>query len=144
MKTTYWSKKKKKKKRNVRFTFMSVNPKRMQPFYSIILLQYRWSFSNVMHQTKIHSMVISGNNNAASTSTQISKVTESISRVSSLFSTSLSHWTELLCVPSIFYAVTTAGINLSRKSDVTKRRSRPCIVTRRRYLVGRSVWTAVT
>ena len=32
---------------------------------------------------------------------------------------------------------------MSRKSDVIKRRSRPCIVKCRRYLVGRSVWTPV-
>ena len=38
-----------------------------------------------MQQTKIHSMIISASNNAASTSTQISKVTETISRVSSIF-----------------------------------------------------------
>ena len=66
--------------------------------------------------------------------------------VSSVFlnrrSTSLSHWTDLW-VPGIFLAVTTAGIKLSRKCDVTKRQSRPCIVTRRRYPVGRSVLTPV-
>ena len=130
------------KKGNVHFTFMSVYSKRMQLFYSISLFQQRWSFSSVMHQTKINSMVISANNNAASTSTQISKVTQSISRVSSISLTVVlnGHTAELLWVPGVFLAVITAGINLSRKSDVTKRRSRPCLVTRRRYLAGRSVW----
>ena len=33
--------------------------------------------------------------------------------------------------------------NLSRKSDVTKRRSRPCILTIGHYFAGRSIWTAV-
>ena len=74
-------------KKYVRFIFMSVYSKRMQLFYSIIL--------NVMHQTKIHSIIISANNNAASTSTQISKITKSISRVSSILlnrrSAPLSH-----------------------------------------------------
>ena len=53
------------------------------------------------------------------------------------------HTAELLWVPGVFLAVTTAGINLSRKSDVTEHRSRQCIVARRRYLVGRSVWRPV-
>ena len=32
-------------------------------------------FNNAMHQKEIHSMLIYGNDNAASTSTQITKVT---------------------------------------------------------------------
>ena len=103
-----------------------------------------------MHQTKIHLMVISANNNATSTSTQISKGTKAVSCVSSIFlncrSTPVSmngHTAEFLWVPDVFLAVTIAGINLSCKRDITKRRSRPCLVTCRRYLVGRSVWTPV-
>ena len=38
-----------------------------------------------MRQTEIHSMNISANDNAASASTQISKVTKSISRVSFMY-----------------------------------------------------------
>ena len=53
------------------------------------------------------------------------------------------HTAELLWVPCLFSAVTTAVINLPRKGDVTKRQSRPCIVTRRSYLVGRLVWAPV-
>ena len=105
----------------------------------------------ITHQTKIHSMVISANNNAANTSTQISKVTKiNISCVlhfpwpSQYIPVSLNgHTVELLWVPSVFLAITTAGINLPRKSGATKRRSQPSIVTRRRYLAGRSVWTPV-
>ena len=44
-------------------------------FQSIILLQEMWLYKNAMHQKRIHSMLIYGNDNAASTSTQITKVT---------------------------------------------------------------------
>ena len=132
-------------KRNVRFTFMSVYSKRMQLFYSIILLQQRWSFSIVMHQTKINSMVISANN-AASTSTQISKSQNqylmyppfSLTVAVHPWLTERTHcWVVMSarCIP--------CGHDRGHKSDVTKRRSWPCIVTRRRYLVGRSVWMPV-
>ena len=97
-----------------------------------------------MHQTKIHSM-----GTAASTSSQILKVTKSISRVSFPWQSQVIHLSlnghiaELLWVPGVCLAVTTAGTNLSHKSDVTKRRSQSCIVTRRHYLVCRSVWKPV-
>ena len=98
--------------------------------------------SNVMHQTKIHSLVISANNNAESISTQISKVTKSISRVSSIFlncrRTCLSHWTNTLlnCYECQVYSLSSRPLALmcNLKVDVTERRSRPCIFTRRRYL----------
>ena len=37
------------------------------------------------------------------------------------------HTADLLWVPGVFLVVTTSGINLSRKINITKRRSRPCI-----------------
>ena len=47
----------------------------MQFFHSIIVLQEMWLLNNAMHQNEIHFMLIYGNNNAASTSIQITKVT---------------------------------------------------------------------
>ena len=83
-------------KRNIRFTFKSVYSKRMQLFCSIFLLQYRWSFSNVMHQTK------SIRRSLAPITTPLAAVPANFerSRVSSIFlnrrSTSVSHWTDTL------------------------------------------------
>ena len=42
---------------------------RMHFFCSIILLQEMWLFNNNMRQKEIHSILIYGNDNAASTST---------------------------------------------------------------------------
>ena len=65
-----------------------------------------WLFNNAMRQKEIYSMLIYDNNNdndndnAASIITQITKVTKSISRVSSIYinhhSTFLSHRTDQL------------------------------------------------
>ena len=143
-------------KGNARFTFMSVYSKRMQLFYSILFSRFASVTFNLTSKQCYapNKNPFIANNNAASTSTYpTSKVTKSICRVSSIFlncrRTSLSRWTdtaELLWLPGVFLAVSTAVINMSRKSYVTKRQSRPCIhvVTRRRCLVGRSVWTPVT
>ena len=71
--------------RNFRFIFVSVNFKCMQAFHTNVC------FNNVDHsamvcaKTENHSMNISANDNAANTSTQISKVTKSISRVFFMF-----------------------------------------------------------
>ena len=46
-----------------------------------------------------------------------------------------------ICIPCCHDHWHKSVINLSCKSDVTKHRSWPCIVIRRHYLVGRSVWT---
>ena len=64
-------------------------------------LQWRQiKIKNAIRLEEIHSMLIYGNDNASSTSTQITKVTESISCVSSICinhrSTSLSHRTNQL------------------------------------------------
>ena len=91
-----------------------------------------------MHQTNIHSLIITISNNAASTSIQILKVTKSISRVSSIYlsrrSISLSHRTDILsrCYEWQVYSLLSrplASICHVNWSDVTKRW---------RYLVGRS------
>ena len=68
-----------------------------------------------MHKTEIHSMNISASDNAASTSTQISKVTESISRVLTIPASLSRHAAEILWVLDAFLTVTTTGINLTRK-----------------------------
>ena len=71
-------------KRTVHFIFMSAYSKLMQLFYSIILHQQHWSLSNFIHQTKIHSMVISANNNAVSTSTQITTCSFNVLKITTL------------------------------------------------------------
>ena len=49
--------------------------KQLQFFHSAVLLQEMWLFNNAMCQKEINLMHIYGNDNAASTSTQITKVT---------------------------------------------------------------------
>ena len=113
-------------------------------FYWIILLQETWLFNSATHQKEIHLMLIFGNNKAASTSTQITKVTQLISCMSSIcinnpaypcLTERSSWWIDMIttCIP----CCKTAGISLSRKCDVTERRSQPWIVTcRHLVLVG--------
>ena len=139
----YWP-----QKRNVRFKFRSVYSKRMQLFYSSIF------FNNVDHFAKFCTKQKSIWGSLAPITTPqapVPKFWKSQNQflvcpppsLTVAIHPCLRHTAELLWVPGVFLAVTTAGINLSRKSDVTKRRKRPCIVTSRRYLVGRSVWTPV-
>ena len=129
-------------KRNVRFTFMWIFSKWLQFFHWMILPQEMWLFNNAMRQKENHLMHIYGKDNAASTSTQIMKF-KHIIKISGVFHLYYSpqhipvslngRVAELLWEPGVFLAVTTTGISLSRKCDVTKCRSRPWKVIMRMF-----------
>ena len=59
---------------------MWIYSQQMQYFHLIILFQEMWLFNNATHQKESHSKLIYSNDNAANTSTRITKLNQ-ISRV---------------------------------------------------------------
>ena len=54
---------------------MLIYSKQKQFFHSVILRQEMWLFNNALRQKDIYSMLVYDNDNAASTSTKIKKIT---------------------------------------------------------------------
>ena len=135
-----------KRKRNVRFTLLSVYSKWMSYFIQLLC------FNNIDHLAMLCTKQKTIRWPSASIKrpqAPVPKFRKSLNQhiVCPPFSLTFAepsqyipvslngHTVELFWVPDVFLAVMTAGINLPSKSNVTKRRSWPCIVTRKRYQV---------
>ena len=129
---------------------MWIFSKKLQFFHLVSLLQEMWLFNNSMHQKEIHWMHILWQRQRRKHQYPKLRKSHNISRDFHLHYSpqhvpvSLNgQVAELLCVPGVFLAVTTTGISLSRKCDVTKCRSRPWVVTRERSVLVESFLTSL-
>ena len=104
-----------------------------------------WLFNNAMRQKEIHSILIYGKHQFSNYESHIINISRDFHLHYSpqhILVSLNGQVAELLWALGVFLAVTTAGINLSRKCDVTKWQSRPWLVTRGRSVLVESFVTS--